>query len=426
MLDEPSSGLHPLDVKLVRNSISRLKELGNTVVLVEHNQDFLSDADRVIDLGPGAGSEGGAIVFNGSFSEFESCENSLTAEWLNKKENLKRIRIQKDSQKSMLLRGAKTKNLKNLDIIFPVNSLTVVTGVSGSGKTSLVMQTLATAVQKNLDPTFESEHASAIYDSITGINSFDECVVMNSEPLSRSGRSCPATYLKIYDEIRSTFAETLEAKKRNYSASDFSFNVAKGRRCRNCQGKGTVLIEMQFLADMPVTCPECHGSRFQRELLEAKYRGLSISDVLSMTVEEAFPFFRSQPKIQKSLQSLRSVGLNYLPLGQPLGSLSGGESQRLKLATYLSSTSGKRVLFLFDEPTNGLHPENVVQLVACFDQLVSLGHTVIVIDNNRQVLVEADYVIELGPGAGEKGGKVIASGQTEKWKNNSHSNWKWS
>lgn len=422
VLDEPSSGLHFLDTEKVRESILQLREQGNSVVLVEHNHEFLVDADRVIDIGPSAGSEGGEIVFNGSFAEFTDCENSLTAQWLEKKKALKRTRLEQDSKKAILLRGARTKNLKSLDAVFPLNSITVITGVSGSGKTSLVMETLSSAVHKNLDSIFETD-TIIDYDSIAGIDQIDECVVMNAEPLSRSGRSCPATYLKIYDEIRATFAETLEAKKRNFSASDFSFNVAKGKRCKNCQGKGTVLIEMQFIADMPILCPECHGSRFERELLEAKYRGRSIADVLSMTVEEAFPFFRSQQKIQRSLQSLRSVGLNYLPLGQSLNSLSGGESQRLKLATYLSSASGKQSLFLFDEPTNGLHPENVVQLIECFDQLISMGHTVIVIANDEQLLAESDYVLELGPKAGDAGGEIVASGQTHLWRKDPQSNW---
>jgi len=415
VLDEPSAGLHPRDSERVIEAIQRLRDGGSTVVVVEHEEAFLRAADEIVDIGPGAGRQGGRIVFQGPPEKIVHAEDSLTGTFLSGARNTSAPAPDQRRKRvagQMTLSGACRHNLKNLTVEFPLGVLCVVTGVSGSGKSTLVQETLFPAICRRLKQACTVSERSD-YDRLEGADQIDEVVLVDPAPIGRTPRSNPVTFLKAFDDIRAVFAQTPDAKLRNLTATDFSFNAARGGRCPQCSGKGSIQIEMQFLADVLMTCPECQGRRYRREILEAKYRGLSIADVLEMTVREAFTFFRTQPRLLKKLNLLKQVGLDYLPLGQPTTTLSGGESQRLKLASFLASGSRQRTLFLIDEPTTGLHRADVAHLLDCFNSLLLVGRSLIVVEHNLDVIKSADYVIDLGPDAGDAGGEVIVCGTPE-------------
>ncbi len=450
VLDEPSSGLHHAEQQRVLQAIQRLQQAGNTVVMIEHLQAFINAADEVIDLGPRAGRDGGRIVFQGNVAELKWCAESVTAEFFRRHDqqtnklvtasppslprwfqaSALRDSVLNDSDDVvqtpgdhrgklgggelvsshwLKLSGARRHNVRGLDVEFPLGVLCAVTGVSGAGKSSLVEQTLYPALCQQFKVACAIEPVGE-FSSLTGADQIDAVVFIDSAPMRRSSRTNAATTLSLYGELRRLFAETTEAKVKNFSARHFSFNSADGGRCPRCRGLGSIEIDMQFLANLSVTCPECHGSRFQRDVLDAKLRGLSIAEVLNLSANEAFTFFRGQPKLQRRLKTLKDVGLGYLPLGQPASTLSRGECQRLKLATLLSSSSRTRTLFLMDEPTAGLHPADIEVLVQCFRRLIEVGHSLIVIEHRAELIEAADWVIELGPGAGDAGGRVVFAG----------------
>ncbi|MCC6421820.1 MAG: excinuclease ABC subunit UvrA [Gemmataceae bacterium] len=410
VLDEPTAGLHPSDAEKVLGVVLRLRDSGNTLVVVEHDADVIRAADCVVDLGPGAGEEGGTIVYQGPPEGLPACEESTTGGYLSG-----RRLITVPSHRRALTHGslrlvrAQTHNLKDLTVEFPLGVLCVVTGVSGAGKSALVQETLYPALRGRLGKKGERGSAPA---EVLGAGALGDVVLMDQAPLGRTARSNPATYVKVFDDIREVFADTTEARVRNFGPPAFSFNQPGGR-CETCAGQGTLTVDMQFLADVTITCPECGGTRYKREILNVKVRSLNIAEVLDLTVREAFRFFRAQPTIERRLKLLIDVGLDYLRLGQPAGTLSGGESQRLKLAGHLASSRRPRCLFLLDEPTTGLHPADVARLLDCFDRLVGTGHSLVVIEHDLDVLKCADHIIDLGPGAGADGGRVVAAGTPE-------------
>lgn len=435
VLDEPTVGLHPADTQQLINAISSLRERGNTVLVIEHEPSMILRADHLIEIGPRAGREGGTVSFAGSLNElFKS--RSLTGKYLqqiasndaefeensSKRKSATTSKIDDrplysrrtiDWDRAIHLKGGSGRNLQSVDVQFPLNCLCLVTGVSGSGKSSLVLDTLAAA----LDPKKKTSKAkkgslSLPYLSITGDDAIDECIVVDQEPIGMSPRSNPATYTRVFDEIRNIFADTHDARVRGFTKDEFSFNNAKGQ-CPRCEGDGVLAIDMQFLADIQTPCPECHGSRFRHAVLEVKYRDRSIAECLNMSIEEARDFFRGFTKLQTKLQSLIDVGLGYLQLGQAAPTLSSGEAQRLKLASYLNDNVQGKTLFIMDEPTAGLHFFDVERLIGCLNRLVDSNHSVIVIEHNEQMIRAADYVIDLGPGAAEKGGRIIATGTPE-------------
>lgn len=411
VLDEPSAGLHPRDNQRLIAAIERLRDAGNTVIVVEHDAAFMQCADQLIDIGPGAGRDGGRLIFQGPPGEIADEQQSLTGDFLSGRRQVQMLGQRREaSQGTIRLTGARRHNLKNLDVEFPLGVLCVVTGVSGSGKSTLVQQTLYPALCRALHQpcTLNPE-----YDQIDGTELIDEVIQVDQSQIGRSSRSNPVTYLKAFDEIRKSFATTAEAKVRNFTPSHFSFNSARGGRCPKCNGAGAIEIDMQFLPDVTMVCPDCHGTRFRREILGAKYRGKSIAEVLAMTAGEAFAFFRGKRKLQRQLKFLRDVGLDYLPLGQPANTLSGGESQRLKLAAHLSAGAKSRTLFLLDEPTTGLHAADIVKLLECLGALLDAGHSLIVVEHNLDVISAADHLIDLGPDAGDRGGEVVATGTPE-------------
>lgn len=425
VLDEPSAGLHPSDSERVIRAIERLRLSGNTVVVVEHEEEFLNRADHVIEIGPAAGRAGGQLIFDGTPSKMLTDPASVTGQWLaDRDDSCGRERSKPTG--FIAIKNVQHHNLNKVSVDFPLGVLCVVTGVSGSGKSSLVHETLFPAMCIETGQTHSVENAGR-YSEITGCEQISGVVMVDQHPVGRTARSNPVTYLKAFDEIRKVFSGTAESKLRNFTPSTFSFNSKNGGRCPKCEGSGSVKIDMQFLADLSMVCPECGGRRYRAEVLEAKYRGLNIWDVLEMTVDDAFTYFRGHAKLQKRLQVLRDVGLGYLPLGQPATTLSGGESQRLKLAAYMAGvtaieTADKRSqtgsqpagsLFLLDEPTNGLHGLDVATLLKSLDALVSIGHTLIVIEHHMDVIRHADYIIDIGPGAGDNGGQIVAAGTPE-------------
>jgi len=408
VLDEPTAGLHPRDNERLIGAIEQLKNAGNTVVVVEHDETFMRRADQLIDIGPGAGRAGGRLIFQGPPQQIEDMGESATADFLSGRRTMEHARERGASETGRLtIRGAKKHNLRDIDVEFPLGQLCVVTGVSGSGKSTLVQQTLYPALCRAL-----GQSCTEVDDceGVEGYEAIDEVIQVDQSPIGRSSRSNPVTYLKAFDEIRKSFALTNEAKVRNFTPTHFSFNSAQGGRCEKCKGSGSIEIDMQFLPDVTMTCPDCGGSRYRREILSVKYRGRSIAEVLDMTVGEAFAFFRGKRKLQKQLKFLRDVGLDYVPLGQPANTLSGGESQRLKLAAHLSAGAGTRTLFLLDEPTTGLHAADIVKLLDCFTALQEAGHSLIVVEHNLDVIRAADHIIDLGPEAGAGGGRVVAIG----------------
>ena len=410
VLDEPSLGLHAFDIEKLVEAIGRLHQRNNTVVVVDHQPRIIEAAERIIEIGPGAGHAGGEIVFDGTSEALLQSDTSLTGQFLS---GIRGVSSGAENRRSprgrIKLVGACGNNLKNIQVEFPLGCLCVVTGVSGAGKSSLVRQTLYPALCDRKQKTVED---TLPYGDIFGDGHVDEVVLVDSSPIGRTARSNPVTYVKAFDDIRRTFAETVDAKTRNIKMGQFSFNVSGGR-CDKCEGAGELVIDMQFLGDLSVVCDQCAGLRYRDEVLSVKYRGKSIADVLDMTVREAFSFFRGQPKVQAKLKSLIDVGLDYICLGQPAPSLSSGEAQRLKLGHYLNASKSKRVLFLMEEPTTGLHMSDINRLLDCFNALLSVGHSMIVVEHNLSLIKNADWIIDLGPGAGVDGGQVVAEGTPE-------------
>jgi excinuclease ABC subunit A len=410
VLDEPSIGLHPRDINQLLGAVKRLRERGNTVVVVEHEEAIIRAADQVVEIGPGAGERGGKVVFQGTPSEMEQSPDSLTGDYLAGRRGLgSNGRRREPNHGWIRLAGARGNNLKSVTVEFPLGVLCMVTGVSGSGKSTLVQDTLYPALCRRLR---KDAPKPGPHDDVFGDGQLDDVIMVDQSPIGRSPRSNPVTYLKAFDEIRAVFADTVEAKTRGFDAGHFSFNV-DGGRCNNCQGDGYLQIDMQFLADVYMRCPQCNGARYRDEILDVIYRGRNIADVLEMTVREAFTFFRGQPRVQARLKKLIDVGLDYVRLGQPANTLSGGEAQRLKLAGYMSTAKRGRCLFILDEPTTGLHFSDVVQLLDCFDALLAVGHSLLVVEHNLQIMKAADYIIDLGPGAADEGGQVVAKGTPE-------------
>jgi excinuclease ABC subunit A len=410
VLDEPSIGLHPQDTDRLLEAIAGLRDRGNTVVVVDHEEAILRAADHLVEIGPGAGERGGTVVFEGSPAEITDCTQSVTGDFLSGRRLVPIPQKRRTPDRGWIrLSGARGNNLRDLTVEFPLGLLCVVTGVSGSGKSSLVQDTLYPAICRRLRKDVDKP---ADFDDVLGTGQIDEVCLVDQSPIGRSPRSNPVTYVKAFDEIRAVFASTMAARTRNYTPSFFSFNAKQGR-CNVCEGDGHIEIDMQFMADVYMKCPECHGRRYRSEILDVTYRGRDISDVLNMTVREAFTFFRGHTKVQARLKRLLDVGLDYLRLGQPANTLSGGEAQRLKLAAYMSSSRRGRCLFVLDEPTTGLHFSDIVQLLDCFDSLLSVGHSLVVVEHNLNVIAAADYLIDLGPGAADEGGQIVAVGKPE-------------
>ena len=410
ILDEPSIGLHQRDNDKLLATLKRLRDLGNTVIVVEHDEDTMYAADMVIDIGPGAGVHGGNVIAQGTAEEIKNVPNSITGQYLSGR---KKIPVPKKRRKakpvSITIKGAKENNLKNLDVKIPLGVFTCVTGVSGSGKSSLINEVLYKNLAKKL---YGSSEKGGKCKEIVGIENIDKIINIDQSPIGRTPRSNPATYTGVFDYIRDIFANTNEAKLRGYQKGRFSFNVAGGR-CEDCQGDGVLKIEMHFLPDVYVPCEVCKGKRYNKETLEVKYKGKSISDILEMTVEEALEFFANIPKIKQKIQTLYDVGLGYIKLGQPSTTLSGGEAQRIKLATELSKRPTGKTLYILDEPTTGLHIADVHKLVDILQRLVDTGNTIVVIEHNLDLIKTADYIIDLGPEGGDNGGEIIATGTPE-------------
>ena len=410
ILDEPSIGLHPRDNARLLETLQTLRNLGNTILVVEHDQETMESADQVIDLGPGAGEHGGEIIFSGPPKELLKCRSSITGLYLSGR---RKIPIPKKRRhgngKALFLKGAWGNNLKNVDISFPLGKMVVVTGVSGSGKSTLVNETLFPILYKELN---NARSYPLPYDKVFGLEYLDKVVEIDQKPIGRTPRSNPATYTGVFTFIRDLFSQLPESKIRGYKPGRFSFNV-KGGRCEACEGDGIIKIEMTFLPDVYVTCEVCKGVRYNRETLEIMYKGKTIADVLSMSVEEALTFFENIPSVKKKLKTLFEVGLGYIRLGQQATTLSGGEAQRIKLATELSRVSRDRTLYILDEPTTGLHFEDVKMLLAVLQRLIEKGNTVIVIEHNMDVIKSADWIIDLGPEGGDEGGELIFAGTPE-------------
>ena len=410
ILDEPSIGLHQRDNDRLIATLKRLRDLGNTVIVVEHDEDTMRAADYILDIGPGAGIHGGNVVFSGELEKLEECTESVTSDYLYGR---KFIPIPESRRKGngafLTVKGAAENNLKNVNVKIPLGTFSCVTGVSGSGKSSLVNDILYKVLANKLN---NAKTIPGEYKSVEGLENLDKVINIDQAPIGRTPRSNPATYTGVFGDIRELFASTKDAKMHGYSVGRFSFNV-KGGRCEACQGDGILKIEMHFLPDIYVPCEVCGGSRYNRETLSVKYKGKSIYDVLEMTVEEGMYFFESIPKIYRKLKTLYDVGLGYIKIGQPATTLSGGEAQRVKLATELSKRSTGKTIYILDEPTTGLHTADVHKLIEVLKRLVEAGNTVLVIEHNLDVIKTADYIIDLGPEGGDKGGTVVFSGTPE-------------
>jgi excinuclease ABC subunit A len=409
ILDEPSIGLHQRDNDKLLGALKNLKDLGNTLIVVEHDEDTMLAADYIVDIGPGAGAHGGQVVACGTAEEIMKNKNSVTGAYLSG-----RIKIPVPTERRkptgfLTVKGARENNLKNIDVKIPLGIMTCITGVSGSGKSSLTNEILYKRLARDLN---RARCIPGKHDDIIGIDQLDKVIDIDQSPIGRTPRSNPATYTGVFDMIRDLFAATPDAKARGYKKGRFSFNV-KGGRCEACSGDGILKIEMHFLPDVYVPCEVCGGKRYNRDTLEVKYKGKSIYDVLDMTVEEALKFFENVPAIARKIQTLYDVGLSYVKLGQPSTELSGGEAQRIKLATELSKRSTGKTIYILDEPTTGLHFADVHKLIEILRRLSDGGNTVIVIEHNLDVIKTADYIIDMGPEGGDGGGTVIAQGTPE-------------
>lgn len=410
ILDEPSIGLHQRDNDKLIQTLKNLRDVGNTVIVVEHDEDTMREADFIVDIGPRAGEHGGQIIAAGTVDEIKECKESITGQYLTGEKEVKVPEVRREGNGEFVtVVGAKENNLKNLTVKFPLGVLTMVTGVSGSGKSTLVNEILYKGLNKIIN---KSKNPTGAYKEITGYEKIDKIIDIDQSPIGRTPRSNPATYTGTFDIIRELFSQTPEAKMRGYKPGRFSFNV-KGGRCEACSGDGIIKIEMQFLSDVYVPCEVCKGKRYNRETLEVKYKGKNIDDILNMTVEEALEFFENIPRIKNKIQTLKDVGLGYIRLGQPSTQLSGGEAQRIKLAFELSKRSTGKTLYILDEPTTGLHVDDVNRLVEILQRLVDAGNTVVVIEHNLDMIKCADYIIDLGPEGGDKGGTLVAQGTPE-------------
>jgi excinuclease ABC subunit A len=411
VLDEPSIGLHQRDNRRLIDTLTRLRDLGNTLIVVEHDEDTIRTADWIVDIGPGAGEHGGHVVSSGDYQALITAKDSITGAYLagRTKIEVPKKRRELDAKRSLVVKGARENNLQNIDVSFPLGAFVAVSGVSGSGKSTLVNDILYSVLANKLNG---ARIVPGRHKTITGLELLDKVVHVDQSPIGRTPRSNPATYTGVFDKVRALFAETTEAKIRGYQQGRFSFNV-KGGRCENCAGDGTITIEMNFLPDVYVPCEVCHGARYNRETLEVHYKGKTIAEVLNMPIEEAFTFFESVPAIARYLRTLNDVGLGYVRLGQSAPTLSGGEAQRVKLATELQRRSTGRTIYVLDEPTTGLHFEDVRKLLIVLNRLVDTGNTVIVIEHNLDVIKSADWVIDLGPEGGSGGGVVVAEGTPE-------------
>lgn len=418
VLDEPSIGLHQKDNEKLIKTLKEMRDLGNTLIVVEHDEDTIRAADYIVDVGPGAGVHGGKIVASGQIADIEKTPESITGAYLSGREKIEiPAKRRKGNRKYLTLKGCTCHNLKNLDIRFPLGKFIAVTGVSGSGKSSLINETLGNALLKIIN---KSEVIPGPYRKIEGLENVDKIVIVSQDPIGRTPRSNPATYTKVFDDIRALFAETPEAKSRGYDKGRFSFNVVGGR-CEKCQGAGVTYVSMNFLPDVYVKCDECDGKRYNAETLCCTYNGKNIYDVLEMRVEEALLFFRNRPQIARKLQTLMDVGLGYMKLGQPATTLSGGEAERVKLAYELQKRPTGKAIYILDEPTTGLHVDDIKHLIAVLQAIVDHGDTVIVIEHNLDIIKVADYVIDLGPDGGYRGGEIIARGTPEEVSENPNS-----
>ncbi|MGO1767107.1 MAG: excinuclease ABC subunit UvrA, partial [Advenella sp.] len=408
VLDEPSIGLHQRDNDRLIQTLAHLRDLGNSVIVVEHDEDMIRSADWVVDMGPGAGEHGGQIIASGTPDQIASDEASLTGAYLSGRLRIKTLNHRKldQDQAWLQIRGCSGNNLKNVDLNVPAGKLVCVTGVSGSGKSTLINDTLATLMAHELH---RAQTEPAPFTSVEGLDHFDKIINVDQSPIGRTPRSNPATYTGLFTPIRELFAGTPEARTRGYDPGRFSFNV-KGGRCESCQGDGVIKVEMHFLPDMYVPCDTCHGKRYNRETLEIRYRGRTISDVLDLTVEQALEYFSAVPVINRKLQTLMDVGLSYIRLGQSATTLSGGEAQRIKLSLELSKRSTGKTMYILDEPTTGLHFADIALLLKVINQLVDAGNTVVVIEHNLDVIKTADWIIDMGPEGGQGGGQIVATG----------------
>jgi excinuclease ABC subunit A len=409
ILDEPSIGLHQRDNQRLIKALKELRDVGNTVIVVEHDKDIMMEADYIIDLGPGAGEHGGRLVAEGTPQQFKQ-QTSITAKYLN---DMLQVPLPKERRKGngkeLTIYQCSGHNLKSVSARFPLGCLILVTGVSGSGKSSLINETLYPVLKEYF---YNSRQKPLPYKKIVGLEHIDKVIEIDQSPIGRTPRSNPATYVGVFTDIRDLFAQLPEAKIRGYKPGRFSFNV-KGGRCEECQGAGMRTIEMNFLPDVYVPCDKCRGKRYNRETLEVRYRGKSISDVLDMTIEEAVSFFENMPRIYKKIKTIYDVGLGYIKLGQQATTLSGGEAQRVKLATELTKSDTGNTFYILDEPTTGLHFEDIRVLMNVLNELVNRGNTVLIIEHNMDVIKQADYIIEMGPDAGERGGEIIFEGAPE-------------
>jgi excinuclease ABC subunit A len=410
ILDEPSIGLHSRDTERLIHVLRQLQQLGNTVVVVEHDEDIIRAADYLIDVGPNAGQHGGEIVYQGDMKDIKPGIDSHTIRFLLGEDQIPVPAQHRCWNNYIEVKGARQNNLQGIDVKFPLNVMTVVTGVSGSGKSTLVRDIFYRALKRNYD---ECEERPGEYISLEGdLQMIKNVEFVDQNPIGKSSRSNPVTYMKAYDEIRKVFAEQPLAKQMGYNAGYFSFN-SEGGRCEECKGEGTVTVEMQFMADIQLQCESCHGRRFKSDTLEVRYKEKNIYEVLEMTVDEAMEFFVEKPKITARLRPLQQVGLGYVKLGQSSSTLSGGENQRVKLAFFLGQEKIDPTLFIFDEPTTGLHFHDVKRLLTVFDALLQRGHTIVIIEHNLDVIKCADYVIDLGPEGGNKGGNLVVAGTPE-------------
>lgn len=409
VLDEPSIGLHQRDNHKLISTLKKMRDLGNTLLVVEHDEETMFEADQIIDIGPGAGSFGGEVTFQGTIKQILKDKNSITGQYLSGRKRIELPEKRRESTNFITIKGARQNNLKNIDVEIPKGVLTVVTGVSGSGKSSLVNECLFKGVSNQI---YRKKVTQGDFDSIENTEEFEKIINIDQSPIGRTPRSNPATYTGVFDDIRDIFAMTNEAKMRGYKKGRFSFNV-KGGRCETCSGDGLIKIEMHFLPDVYVPCEVCHGKRYNTETLEVKYKGKNISDVLNMTIEDSVKFFENIPKAYRKLKTLNDVGLGYLKIGQPATTLSGGEAQRVKLAKELHKRISDKTLYILDEPTTGLHSDDVNRLLGVINHIVDLGATVVIIEHNLDVIKVADHIIDLGPEGGDMGGEILVTGTPE-------------